>query len=324
MERAMMQAAWMRGLGLLLAAVCAAPPARAQVVEYYHLDALGSVRAVSNQAGVVVENHDYLPYGEEWCGSGVCTGVSAGQPRRFTGKERDAETGLDYFGARYYGAKLGRFTTIDPVYTWQENLVDPQRWNRYAYVRGNPLRYVDPDGRAPAVAGVAAVVVELGLTAYDVYDAYSTVTDPEASTTAKVVSTAGLRGQEGRIVWGQARGRRRSLPGRHGHRHQTRKRPPQGGFGCRKVVRDGHRANQTGTGRKTARSPRGRKTPAERWPPANTHADQRAWRADAHQAQCEAQRQFRRWHRRSVSDREQENTADRRQGTCRRRHQRRR
>ena len=42
---------------------------------------------------------------------------------------------------------VGRFTTVDPVYTWQENLEDPQRWNRYAYVRNNPLRYVDPDGR---------------------------------------------------------------------------------------------------------------------------------------------------------------------------------
>ena len=56
--------------------------------------------------------------------------MTGGQPKHFTGKERDAETGLDYFGARYYGSKIGRFTTVDPVYTWQENLVDPQRWNR--------------------------------------------------------------------------------------------------------------------------------------------------------------------------------------------------
>ena len=60
-----------------------------------------------------------------------------------------------YFGARYYGSKIGRFTTVDPVYTWQENLVDPQRWNRYAYARNNPLRYVDPDGRAVMLANAA-------------------------------------------------------------------------------------------------------------------------------------------------------------------------
>jgi RHS repeat-associated protein len=59
----------------------------------------------------------------------------------------DPANARSYFGARYYRADLGRFTTVDPVYTWQENLTDPQRWNRYAYVRNNPLRYTDPDGR---------------------------------------------------------------------------------------------------------------------------------------------------------------------------------
>jgi RHS repeat-associated protein len=121
----------------------------ADVVTYYHLDAIGNVREVTNQAGQAVERHDYLPFGEE-CTTGPCAsnpGVGAGQPKKFTGKERDNETGLDYFGARYYGSKIARFTTTDPVYTWKENLVDPQRWNRYAYGRNNPLRYTDPDGK---------------------------------------------------------------------------------------------------------------------------------------------------------------------------------
>ncbi len=121
--------------------VCAPTSALAQTVEYYHLDALGSVRAVTNQAGAVIERHDYLPFGEEVNPPGTSN------TRKFTGKERDAETGLDYFGARYYSSRTARFTTIDPVYTWRENLADPQRWNRYAYARNNPLRYVDPDGR---------------------------------------------------------------------------------------------------------------------------------------------------------------------------------
>jgi RHS repeat-associated protein len=134
----------------LLLLLAASPTRAAEVVEYYHLDAIGNVRAVTNAAGQVVERHDYLPFGEE-CTTGPCSGnltLGSGQPKRFTGKERDLETGLDYFGARYYGSKVGRFTTVDPVYTWQENLLDPQRWNRYAYARNNPLRYVDPDGRA--------------------------------------------------------------------------------------------------------------------------------------------------------------------------------
>ncbi len=133
----------------------------ADEVTYYHLDALGSVRAVSDQAGQVVARHDYRAFGEE-----VTTGPGV-DARRFTGKERDAESGLDYFGARYYRADIGRFTTIDPVYTWQENLVDPQRWNRYAYVRNNPLRWVDPDGRwFETVWDVANVVMGVK-SAYD-------------------------------------------------------------------------------------------------------------------------------------------------------------
>ena len=128
-------------LTALLLGLLAVSPARAQVVEYYHTDAIGNVRAITDASGNVIERHDYQPYGEEWLPQGGT------QPLRFTGKERDAETELDYFGARYYGSKIGRFTTVDPVYTWRENLLDPQRWNRYAYARNNPLRYVDPDGR---------------------------------------------------------------------------------------------------------------------------------------------------------------------------------
>lgn len=64
----------------------------------------------------------------------------------FTGKERDSETGLDFFGARYYGSGLGRFTSVDPIWITKERLLDPQRLNLYAYGRNNPLRFVDPDG----------------------------------------------------------------------------------------------------------------------------------------------------------------------------------
>ena len=117
----------------------------AMAVEFYHLDGQGNVLAVTDWSGQVVESHDYDVFGQE---VNPQAGTQAPQPKRFAGKERDTETGWDYFGARYYGSKIGRFTTTDPAYTWQENLVDPQRWNRYAYARNNPLRYVDPDGRA--------------------------------------------------------------------------------------------------------------------------------------------------------------------------------
>ena len=125
----------------LLAVLAGAWPAAAQTVEYYHLDALGSVRAITDQTGAVLERHDYLPFGEEW------NPQPTTDPRKFTGKERDTETGYDYFGARYLSAKTARFTTTDPAFTLADNLVDPQRWNKYAYVRNNPMSRVDPDGR---------------------------------------------------------------------------------------------------------------------------------------------------------------------------------
>jgi len=65
---------------------------------------------------------------------------------RFTGKERDGETGLDYFGARYFSANAGRFMSADAPFA-DQHAADPQSWNLYSYVRNNPLRYTDPTGR---------------------------------------------------------------------------------------------------------------------------------------------------------------------------------
>jgi RHS repeat-associated protein len=71
-----------------------------------------------------------------------------GRGSRSTGKERDSETtlGLDYFGARYYGNAIGRFTRPDPAKIDLKHLTNPQKWNKYAYTINNPLRYFDPDG----------------------------------------------------------------------------------------------------------------------------------------------------------------------------------
>ena len=94
---------------------------------------------------------DYYPFGQQ-----VNTVVDAAHDRRFTGKERDAESGLDYFGARYYHSVAGRFLSVDPVLD-SADPTNPQSWNRYTYTFNNPLKYVDPDGREVRVAGEMAL-----------------------------------------------------------------------------------------------------------------------------------------------------------------------
>jgi RHS repeat-associated protein len=70
-----------------------------------------------------------------------------GNHYKYTGKEFDAETGLYYYGARYYSPGLGRFTSADPTVLSRQRMFDPQQWNMYSYARNNPLKYTDPDGK---------------------------------------------------------------------------------------------------------------------------------------------------------------------------------
>jgi len=71
---------------------------------------------------------------------------------KFTGKERDTESGNDYFGARYYASSMGRFMSVDPAFE-SEILELPQTWNRYSYVYNRPTYSNDPDGRCPPCIG---------------------------------------------------------------------------------------------------------------------------------------------------------------------------
>ena len=131
----------------------------AMAVEFYHLDGQGNVLAVTDWSGQVVESHDYDVFGQE---VNPQAGTQAPQPKRFAGKERDTETGWDYFGARYYGSKVGRFTTGDPKVNLKASILNPQRWNRYAYGLNNPLRFNDPDGREVPVV-VDGRIYNMGL-----------------------------------------------------------------------------------------------------------------------------------------------------------------
>ena len=102
-------------------------------VQYHVNDHLGSSNLVVNEDGSFINREEYTPYGE------TCFGSFASKRYRFTGKERDAESGLSYHGARYFAPWLGRWISIDPAGRGDG-------LNPYQYVHGNPLRYQDPDG----------------------------------------------------------------------------------------------------------------------------------------------------------------------------------
>jgi RHS repeat-associated protein len=162
-------------------------------------DQLGTPRMILDQTGTLagVSRHDYLPFGEELLSS---TGVRNTVPgyfgtdvrQKFTSKERDDETGRDYFLARYYSSTQGRFTSPDEftggpdeLYdfvdeaadnpTFYADLSNPQSLNKYQYAYNNPLNLVDPDGHCPKCAydpqGPSRVIgglLDLGNKALDV------------------------------------------------------------------------------------------------------------------------------------------------------------
>jgi len=135
-------------------------------------DHLGTPRMVADLSGSLsgIRRRDHLPFGEELsAGTGGRTtpqgySLNDNVRQKFTGKERDTETGLDYFVARYYSSKQGRFTSLDPS---NESIrpENPQSFNRYAYCLNNPLRLVDRDGKIPVEEVIDVIVL-----AYDFYE----------------------------------------------------------------------------------------------------------------------------------------------------------
>ncbi|HKS65629.1 MAG TPA: IPT/TIG domain-containing protein [Candidatus Acidoferrales bacterium] len=116
-------------------------------VYYYLDDMLGSGRVITTSAGAVCYDADFYPFGGERVVADNC-GVE--QDYKFEGKERDAETGDDNFGARYYSNRLGRWLSADwssvPAPVPYANLTNPQTLNLYAMVSDNPESFADLDG----------------------------------------------------------------------------------------------------------------------------------------------------------------------------------
>jgi RHS repeat-associated protein len=110
---------------------------------FHHSDWLGTERVRTDITGASCETIASLPFGDNQTISGTCGDVDA---HHFTGKERDSESGLDNFGARYNASTMGRFMSPDPKILSIRHIINPQKWNKYAYTINNPLRYFDPNG----------------------------------------------------------------------------------------------------------------------------------------------------------------------------------
>lgn len=122
------------------------------LLTYYFQDHLGSSAVLTDVQGNIKQQYDYAPYGElHW--------QSGNDPNHylFTGKERDTETGNDYFGARFYKSATARFLTPDwaasPEAIPYANTALPQTLNLYAYVSNNPVTGIDPDGHMCMING---------------------------------------------------------------------------------------------------------------------------------------------------------------------------
>jgi RHS repeat-associated protein len=106
---------------------------------YQHSDHLGSLRVATGPAGNIRQTDEYDPFGK----TAKETSTASISPYKFTGQEEDAETGLYYYGARYYDPALGRFISADTIV---QAPGDPQTLNRYSYCRNNPVLFTDPSG----------------------------------------------------------------------------------------------------------------------------------------------------------------------------------
>jgi len=156
---------------------------------YIHTDMLGSTRMVTDQNGATVECYDYMPFGR-MLSDGVNsrnTGcyppnpdaqITSKLPQKFTGKERDSETRLDFFGARYFSAAQGRFTSADAPFA-DQHPENPQSWNLYQYGYNNPLANVDLDGRSVWTKAIKLLLKggDIALTVKDTADDLKTASN---------------------------------------------------------------------------------------------------------------------------------------------------
>ena len=157
---------------------------------FYHPDHLGSTSHVTDDAGELYEHITYFPFGETWVQEAANTNQRI--PYRYTSKELDEETGLYYFGARYYDPRtsvwqsadaiLGQYLDGDP----NGGVFSPKNLGMYTYTHNNPVLYTDPDGNALIFGAIVGAVLDVGIQTVLI----ATGRQEEFSVTSVIVSAA--------------------------------------------------------------------------------------------------------------------------------------
>jgi RHS repeat-associated protein len=124
---------------------------------YYHADGVGSVRALTNEVGVVTDSYTYTAFGERIDHTGTDP-----QPYAFAGEPWDPNSGFQYHRARWMDPKAGRFLGMDP-HTGRSS--DPSSLHKYTYAAGNPADRIDPTGRFFSAADVTSALATLSIIA---------------------------------------------------------------------------------------------------------------------------------------------------------------
>lgn len=174
-------------------------PAPDSVFYYYHSDHLGSSSLLTDPNGNIYQHYGYRAFGaERWDDSSYDANINV--TNRYTGQLLDKDTGLYYYGSRYYDPELARFVQADPVVPGSIT-TNSQALNRYTYSFNNPLIFTDPTGNSPTItAGVMLSLVWNGpagmMVPNSIYNMFTTQTNSSLSTAGAGTGATALQTYE--------------------------------------------------------------------------------------------------------------------------------
>ena len=155
------KAVLVHGLGLGADVGSLVKAERGEQSQFFHYDWRGSVTALTDPTEQIIQSYNYDAFGTITQSTGTAV-----NPYQFSGKQFDPNSGLSYFGRRYYASSFGRFITQDP-----KEYVDGL--NTYAYVKNNPVNLIDPLGNCTDDGECKSLLEEISYTAGEIYELWS-------------------------------------------------------------------------------------------------------------------------------------------------------